>query len=126
MLSSPVFAKLQHRSNPQVALRRLFAPSFPSFSPFAINGFRTILRNGRPQPLTFQSLADSFHRNGGVPPSLSFPRLPLASVSHRPSHFVSTACNMPLSQLFCFDNHPFSWGVYTPHFYFLRRPRNSI
>jgi hypothetical protein len=27
------------------------------------------LHNGRPQPISFQSLADSFHRNGGVPPS---------------------------------------------------------
>src|SRR5713226_7195999 len=49
-----------------------------------------------------------------------------SSISRRPSPFSSTAYKMLLPQLLCFDNDPFSWGVYTPHFYFLRRPLDSI
>jgi hypothetical protein len=37
-----------------------------------------------------------------------------SSISRRPSHFSSTAYKMLLPQLLCFDNDPFSWGVYPP------------
>jgi hypothetical protein len=36
-----------------------------------------LLRNGAPQPLCLQSLPDSFHCNGGVPPSRGLHRPPL-------------------------------------------------
>src|SRR6266852_5468395 len=39
-----------------------------SFNPFTCNNFRTLLHNGRLEPLFLQSLADSFHCNGGLPP----------------------------------------------------------
>jgi len=52
----------------------------PSFNPFTYNNFRTLLHNGRLQLLSFQSLADSFHCNGGVyPPPLIFVERPSAS-----------------------------------------------
>jgi len=35
-------------------------------------------------------------------------------IPRRPSLFSSTAYKMLLPQLLCFDNHPFSWGVYPP------------
>jgi hypothetical protein len=39
---------------------------------------------------------------------------PICSISRPPSHFSSIAYKMLLPQLLCFDNHPFSWGVYSP------------
>jgi hypothetical protein len=47
--------------------------SFPSFNPFISNYFRTLLHHERLQPISFQLLADSFHRHGGVctPPRIS-------------------------------------------------------
>jgi hypothetical protein len=39
-----------------------------SFNPFTCNNFRTLVHNGRLQPPFLQSLADSFHCNGGVHP----------------------------------------------------------
>jgi hypothetical protein len=48
-----------------------YSPS-PSFNSFIFNSFRTLSHNGRLQFLSFQSLADSFHCNGGVyPPSFT-------------------------------------------------------
>src|SRR5260370_29519800 len=37
-----------------------------------------------------------------------------SSISRRPSPFSSTAYKMLFPQLLCFDNDPFSWGVYPP------------
>jgi hypothetical protein len=72
------------------------------------------------QPFLFQSFPHSFYCNGGsIGTSNQNPEQEL-KISRRPSHFSSTAYKMLLPQLLCFDNDPFSWGVYTPHFYFFR------
>jgi hypothetical protein len=42
--------------------------AFQSFNSFASSDFRTLLHNGRLQPISFQSFADSFHCDGGVYP----------------------------------------------------------
>jgi hypothetical protein len=68
---------------------------------------------GARNPFSFQSLADSFPCNGGVPPLSLFSSTAsslISSISRRPSHFSSTAYKMLLPQLLSFDNHPFSWG----------------
>jgi hypothetical protein len=128
MLFSPVYIEAHPRRNAAFASRMNLRDAvhanssrlFKSFNPFTFNSFRTLLHNGRLQPLSFQSLPDSFHRNGGVyplAPSSSTACSPICSISRRPSLFSSTAYKMPLQQLLCFDNHPFSWGVYPPRFY---------
>jgi hypothetical protein len=84
----------------------ILRPSFPS----RLNGNPPIL-------FRFIFLRTVFPPTGGYTPSLSLSRPPLAtilSISCHPSHFSSTTYKMLLPQLFCFHNHPFSWGVYTP------------
>jgi hypothetical protein len=113
-----VFAKLRPRPDPQVLLppRPLFhsrysTPLFPK-----VSGLFCAM--GTPQPLSFQSLVDSFHGNRGVTPLFVFPSTassPISPTSRRASHFSSTAYKMLLPQLLCFDNDPFSWwGVPPP------------
>jgi hypothetical protein len=114
MLFSPVYIESHPRRNAANA-----ASSIPleSFNFFTFNGFRTLLHNGRPQSFSLQSLPDSFYCNGGVPPlarASSTASSPISFISRHPSHFSSTAYKMLFQQLLCFDNHPFSWGVYTP------------
>jgi hypothetical protein len=125
----PRSAKLQPRSERPSALSPRPLVHSRHSTPLTSNGFRTPLRNRRTSTPFLSIACGLFPSQWGCTPLALFSSTApcsFSSVSHRPSHFVSTACNMPLSQLFCFDNHPFSWGVYTPHFYFLRRPRNSI
>src|ERR1700674_206691 len=116
MLFSPVFAKLQLRpDSPSRTLLpgpirplRHSTPLFPT-----VSGLFCAM--DAPQPLSFQSLADSFYRNGGctpLTPSSSNASSPICSISCRPSHFSSTTYKTLLAQLLCFDNDPFSWGVY--------------
>jgi hypothetical protein len=76
MLFSPVYIEAHPRRSAAFASRMNLRDaahgdspsSLKSFNSFAINGFQTLLRNGRPQPLYFQTLPDSFHCNGGVYP----------------------------------------------------------
>jgi len=61
----------------------------PSFNSFIFNGFRTLLRNGAPQPPCFQTLPDSFHCNGGVyPPRISSLSACLLSSSPKITHML--------------------------------------
>jgi hypothetical protein len=69
MLFFPVFAKLQPRPGSH-SLALPFSV-FRSFNPFAFKLLRTLMYNGRPQPFSFQSLAHSFYRHGGVYPPRS-------------------------------------------------------
>jgi hypothetical protein len=64
---------LLHPKRPRRRARRLLRPrsggkSHCSSISFISNLFRTLLRNGRLQSFSFQSLAASFHRHGGVYP----------------------------------------------------------
>ena len=56
------------------------------------------------------------HRGEGAPPTF-----PSRNARKHFAHplFFSTTCAMPLSQLLCFDNDPFSWGVYPPSLHFI-------
>jgi hypothetical protein len=103
----------------------LVTPTLSSGNPYPFS-FQYILRpsfpsrlNGNP-PILFRFifLRTMFPPTGGYTPSLSLSRPPLASIpsiSCHPSHFSSTTYKMLLPQLFCFHNHPFSWGgVYPP------------
>jgi hypothetical protein len=124
MLFFPVFATLQ----PRIVFLSCRS-GLAALSRFVLSSIPII------QPLCFQTLADSFAQWalatpllsissglfpspwGCIPPSLYFSRLTLdtiSSISRRPSFFSSITYKMSIPQLLCFDNDPFSWGVYTP------------
>jgi hypothetical protein len=78
MLFFPVFAELQppivfppYRNRLAALSLRPTAHSRHS-TPLLSNACGLLLHNGRPQLLCFQSLPDSFHRNGGVYPPIFF------------------------------------------------------
>ena len=134
MLSFPVFAKLQPRPDPQVALSRLVLFYVPFIETLCFQAFTHSFSNGTSQPFPFQSLPHSsfapllnrveqFLWNQTVPHSFPSQRgytplslfssaasAPISSISRRPSHFSSTTYKMLLPQLLCFDSHPFSGG----------------
>jgi hypothetical protein len=99
--------------------------SFKSFNPFTSNSFRTLAEQWSAATPVFSDACGLFPLQWGyIPlyperfsrkaPSSSTAAPPISSISHRPSLFSSTAYKMLLPQLVCFDNDPFSWGVYTP------------
>src|SRR4029077_7207281 len=125
MLSSPVFAKLQRRivppGIPSLPLSSL-ATRHSSSIPFLFNRSSSLRLRRRPteryiSPLCSYLCPRSPSRQGGTPPASLYSRPPLDSISsifRRPSYFSSTTYKMLLPQLLCFDNHPFSCGVYPP------------
>src|SRR5258708_6203432 len=47
------------------------------------------------------------------PQTSLIPRVTSYEISRRPSPFCSATYKMLFAQLLCFENDPFSWGVYT-------------
>jgi hypothetical protein len=120
MLSSPVYTKSHPRRDAVHAASQSFHVSSKSFRSYP---FRTLASHLKAtvssNPFEINRLRTLCKIPGiGYPPSLSFSRPPLDSISvisRHPSLFSSTVYKMLLQQLLCFDNHPFSWGgVYTP------------
>jgi hypothetical protein len=114
MLSSPVYAETHPRRN---VAHRNFSNSLRSFNSFIFNGFRTLSYQWTPATLSLSIGSGLFPLQWRCIPlalSSSTASSPVSSISRRPSHFSSTAYKMLLPQLLCFDNDPFSWGVYTP------------
>jgi len=128
---SPVFAKLQRGVFPSSCCRRLsrarlsllFAThtdstsckSFPCHSYENTGGVYQLF----PFWFTQSGLGEG---NSSLPCPFSN-----CSISCRPSHFSSTAYKMLLPQLLCFDNDPFSGGVYPSyHFIFRSLPESAL
>jgi len=61
---------------PSLTQRRPWREGRDSSIPFSLNSLRTLSHNRRPQPLSLQPFADSFHCNRGVHPYLCFPHSP--------------------------------------------------
>jgi hypothetical protein len=135
MLFFPVFAKLQPRPDPPAAPRAFHTDDWPDRLQISYAKDS----NGRLYPFSFQSLVVSsspspshgvlcipfiflslrtlsFATGGYTPLAQSFctASSPTSFISRRPSHFSSTTYKMLFQQPLCFDNHPFSWGVYPP------------
>jgi hypothetical protein len=114
MLFSPVYIEAHPR---QIAAHAAPSITLKSFNPFLLNGFRTLSCQWTPATPFLSAVSGLFPLQWGCTPltlSSSTASSPISSISRRPSHFSSTAYKMLLAQLLCFDNDPFSWGVYTP------------
>jgi hypothetical protein len=114
MLFSPVYIKSHPRRDAAHSDSPIFLESFNSCT---FNSFGTLVAQWSAATLVFSDASGLFPLQWGCTPlaqsSCTAPS-PICSISRRPSHFPSRAYKMLLAQLLCFDNHPFSWEVYTP------------
>jgi hypothetical protein len=116
MLLFRVFGKLQPRPGPPTALSPcpLLHPGHST--PFISNSFRTLSRNGRTST-SFLSIACRLFPSqwGCTPPLGIFIDCLVSNLPDFPSSiaFLFNRLQMLFPQPPCFDNDPFSWGVYT-------------
>jgi hypothetical protein len=123
VLFSPVYTEARPRHD---AANAASSSPLKSFNFFTFNGFRTLVAQWSAATPVFSDASGLFPLQWGCTPLVYLERSPrralspstaappISSISRRPSLFSSTAYKMLLPQLLCFDNHPFSWGVYTP------------
>jgi hypothetical protein len=148
LLSSSVYIEAHRR---RTAARGQSHKSLQSFNSFISNRFRTLLAQWGAAILLFSNAWGLFPLQWGCIPlypacsefpgersartftqsafregasSSSTPSSPICSISCRPCHFSSTAYKMLLPQLLCFDNDPFSWGVYPLALFSSTAPRS--
>jgi hypothetical protein len=113
LLSSPVYIEFHPRRD---AAHDDSPISLESFNPCTFNSFPTLVAQWTPATLSFSIVSGLFPLQWGCIPLYPerFVRRVFSSISRRPSHFSSTTYKMLFQQPLCFDNHPFSWGVYPP------------